>query len=456
MSLTDRIAGLVTGVAIKAPCRIATTANITLSGLQTIDGVSLVDGDRVLVRSQSDTTANGIYMADGGSWSRPPDFDGSGDFVRGTIVAVISGTLYSGTVWQLTTASPAIGSALAFTIMGTGALSGVSAYIQTLLPALSAAIARTTLGVYSTAEVDTAVAALITKALVTTKGDLVTATASATPARLAAGADGSVLMARSAAATGLTYASPFKGTITGLTYANNVADATNDIDIAAGGCMDATGAYWITLAALTKRLDAAWAVGTAAGGLDTGSIGNSDYYIWAIARSDTGVTDVIYSLSAASPTMPTGYDFKRLIGWFKRVSAAIVAFKTWETAGGGLALRWTTPTLDVNLVSTLTTARRTDAVKVPLNFETDALVRVVMSDAAATFSAIVCSPAETDAAPSLTAAPLANILRDGGGSDACTELAVRTDSTGKIVARATLATVDLYAVETLGFNWSRR
>jgi hypothetical protein len=146
MTVTDRIAGLVTAVAIKAPCRIATTANITLSGLQTIDGVSLVDGDRVLVKSQSDTTANGIYVADGGNWSRPPDFDGSGDFVQGTIVAVIAGTLYNGTIWQLTTVSPVIGGTLAFAILGTGALSGVSTFMQTVLPALSAAIARSTLG----------------------------------------------------------------------------------------------------------------------------------------------------------------------------------------------------------------------------------------------------------------------------------------------------------------------
>src|SRR5690242_16143720 len=53
------------------------------------------------------------------------------------------------------------------------------------------------------------------------------------------------------------------GAISGLTYANNSGDATNDIDIAAGRCTDATGAHIMVLAAtLTKRLDASWVVGT--------------------------------------------------------------------------------------------------------------------------------------------------------------------------------------------------
>lgn len=246
------------------------------------------------------------------------------------------------------------------------------------------------------------------------------------------------------------------GTITGLTYANNGSDATNDIDIATGACMDATGAYWMALAsARTKRLDAAWAVGTNQGGLDTGSIADTDYYIWLIARSDTGVVDVLFSTSSTSPTMPTNYDYKRLIGWFKRVSAAIVAFETWETAGGGLAFRWSAVTLDINLSSQPTTSQRLDAVKVPLNFKTDALVRISMTHASTTFRATVYSPAETITTVPATTAPLYNINRDGGGTAAERELRVRTDSSGRIAAQAS-TTVENYYVVTLGFDWSRR
>lgn len=118
------------------------------------------------------------------------------------------------------------------------------------------------------------------------------------------------------------------GLLNGLTTSNNVSDATNDIDIAAGtAASDAATPTLITLAsALTKRLDAVWAVGTGNGGLDTGSIANGTYHIWLIQRSDTGVVDALFSASATSPTMPTSYDRKRRIGSIIRASAAILPF----------------------------------------------------------------------------------------------------------------------------------
>lgn len=244
--------------------------------------------------------------------------------------------------------------------------------------------------------------------------------------------------------------------IFGLTYANNVADATNDIDIATGGAMDATGAYWMALgSALTKRLDAAWAVGTNQGGLDSGAIGNSDYYLWLIARSDTGVVDALFSLSSTAPTMPANYDFKRLVGWFKRVSNAIVAFHTYETEGGGIEHAWDSPTLDVDLSATLTTSRRTDAVKVPLNFSTVAHLNVAINDAANALFYITC-PDTTDVAPALDTAPLSTVREETAGSTRMFDLYVRTSATGTIASRADTATIDTYRIATLGFTWARR
>jgi hypothetical protein len=95
---------------------------------------------------------------------------------------------------------------------------------------------------------------------------------------------------------------------------NNATDADNDLDIAAGTFLSDEGVP-ITLAALTKRLDATFAEGTDAGGLDTGTkAGDSWYAVFAIAKAD-GTADVVFSTDGASPTMPTGYVRKRRIGW---------------------------------------------------------------------------------------------------------------------------------------------
>lgn len=113
----------------------------------------------------------------------------------------------------------------------------------------------------------------------------------------------------------------------GLTLSNNSGDATNDIDIAAGAAVSDDGTTLMQLSSsITKQLDAAWAVGTNQGGRDTGSIADTTYHVWLINRPDTGVTDVLFSTSASSPTMPANYTKKKRIGSIIRVSGTILAF----------------------------------------------------------------------------------------------------------------------------------
>jgi hypothetical protein len=83
--------GLVSGLAWKAAVKAATTANITLSGTLTVDGVSLSVGDRILVKDQTDKTQNGIYIVDSGSWSRSPDMDAASEFPSAAVF-VTAGT----------------------------------------------------------------------------------------------------------------------------------------------------------------------------------------------------------------------------------------------------------------------------------------------------------------------------------------------------------------------------
>lgn len=135
-----------------------------------------------------------------------------------------------------------------------------------------------------------------------------------------------------------------KSYLAGFVLSNNSGDPANDIDIAAGECRDATDAADMVLAgALTKRLDAAWTVGTNQGGLDTGSIADAVYAVWLIKRPDTGVVDALFSTSFSSPTMPASYDHKRLIGAIARVSGSIKAFTQY-----GEFFRYTTEIQDAS------------------------------------------------------------------------------------------------------------
>jgi len=80
---------------IKAPVVVATQSNITLSGEQTIGLISVVDGNRVLVRAQTDATENGIYNASTGAWTRSTDWNRADDVVNGVLVTDASnGKIY--------------------------------------------------------------------------------------------------------------------------------------------------------------------------------------------------------------------------------------------------------------------------------------------------------------------------------------------------------------------------
>lgn len=83
--------------AFKKSVRVATTANITLSGTQTIDGIALVAGDRVLVKNQTAAAENGIYTVDASTWTRPADANLASE-IGGAVVNVDSGT-QGGQLW---------------------------------------------------------------------------------------------------------------------------------------------------------------------------------------------------------------------------------------------------------------------------------------------------------------------------------------------------------------------
>lgn len=87
---------------------VATTGPIALNGLQTIDGVAVPAGKRVLVKDQAASKDNGPYVAAVGAWTRTDDADVSVEMTPGLFVHVEQGTANSDSVWQLTTDAPIV------------------------------------------------------------------------------------------------------------------------------------------------------------------------------------------------------------------------------------------------------------------------------------------------------------------------------------------------------------
>lgn len=165
---------LSSGLDVKLSVRATTTANITLSGAQTIDGVAVLVGERVLVKNQTTGTQNGIYVVAAGAWSRSSDADTSAEVNAGLFTFVEQGAAQTDTGWVLATNNPITldTTTLVFTqFSGTG--SGIPATI------------------------------------VDAKGDLIVATAADTVTRRAGGTeDGQVLTWDSAEATGVKWGHP--------------------------------------------------------------------------------------------------------------------------------------------------------------------------------------------------------------------------------------------------------
>ncbi len=96
----DSVAGL--GLSAKTPAVVVSITNVALSGLQTIDGVTLVDGNRVLLVGQTSAVQNGLWVAHAGAWTRPTDF-ASGTQAGAAYVLITSGTVNAGSSWLCNT-----------------------------------------------------------------------------------------------------------------------------------------------------------------------------------------------------------------------------------------------------------------------------------------------------------------------------------------------------------------
>lgn len=126
-----------TPLRVKDTVLVASTANRALSGLAAIDGVSLVAGDRVLLKNQTTTTQNGIYIASAGAWTRATDFDTpTQTTVYGATIPVLLGTTQAATLWYVSAPTSTV-------IIGTTVLTFTQVAAFQPTPLLPAPIATT-------------------------------------------------------------------------------------------------------------------------------------------------------------------------------------------------------------------------------------------------------------------------------------------------------------------------
>lgn len=189
------------------------------------------------------------------------------------------------------------------------------------------------------------------------------------------------------------------GHIYGLTLSNNVSYPNNRIDIASGECAGSPNNTRISLlSGITKRLDAAWAAGNNNGGLDTGTATDGTYHAHAIYNPTSGAVDVLLSLSATSPTLPSGYTVRRRIGSIIRSGGAILPF---VQVGNKFWLK--TPLLDTDVGNPGTSAvTRTLTVPTGIPVEAFGHISLYTTEAPQFIGAYLSDLALADVTPSAT------------------------------------------------------
>lgn len=221
------------------------------------------------------------------------------------------------------------------------------------------------------------------------------------------------------------------GYIAGLVL-SNAADADHDITIATGAATDSAGARLLKLtSALTKQIDAAWAAGSAAGGLFTGTVANATWYhVFLIRKDSDGTLDAGFDTDVGAANIPTGYTaFRRIGSVLTNGSANIIAFQQI-----GDEFLWKDPPLDISV-----TAPGTSAVLRTLSVPPD--VKVLAKFSWTVFSSTsnnrvyFSSPDVNDEAASFTAAPLGSGPNSTTTQDAANVSEIWTNTSKQVRSR---------------------
>lgn len=240
----------------------------------------------------------------------------------------------------------------------------------------------------------------------------------------------------------------FPGFLSGLEL--STAGGSGTFGIAVGAANDTTNATLMALTSAYTKTTSFWAVGTGNGGFDTNtSVSTSTWYhVYLIARSDTGVVDVLFSASASAPTMPAGYDRKRHIGMMKTDgSSQWTAFtQTHDT------FIWTASVSELSNGATTSASRTLQTLAgVPTGKTVTALIRANIAGSALTVR--FTSPSENDV--SVTAGQNTDLGNGSAVSSIGGRFEVVTNTSAQIGIRSPGATANGLYLETYGFKYTR-
>jgi hypothetical protein len=147
-------------------------------------------------------------------------------------------------------------------------------------------------------------------------------------------------------------------------------DTDHDILFGATICADSTNAYIMSGAAITKQIDASWAVGDDAGGLFSGSVAaNTVYYFHEIRKDSDGSIDYGFDTSATAANRPAGHTYYRCIGAGITNASSNWHLGVYTRSGSNLYFRYITASNDMASSSKAPSAKALLTVKVPANAE---------------------------------------------------------------------------------------
>jgi hypothetical protein len=184
-----------------------------------------------------------------------------------------------------------------------------------------------------------------------------------------------------------------RGYLNGLTL--STAGSSASFGIAAGVATSDDATTPMKLSTAYAKTTGAWAVGSGNGSLDTGSIANNAWYhVFLIERVDTGVVDILVSVSATTPTLPANYTKRRRIGSMKTDGTG-----QWiRFSQVGSTFLWYTDALDVNN-GTIGTTAISVTISTPPGVRMLALLRLAITNTTAGAAVRVSSLDVSDQTP---------------------------------------------------------